>query len=173
MFEVFAIQSLAWTVLFEPGTAVDQIFAFTGRAAQDYTTDRYFNSGVGQFQAKYFRSDLKHRGLLDSKSGPALKSFSFYEDAGVIHDAISQFMKTFVYSYYDSDSEVADDEEIQAWAAEANGPAEAIDFPDEISSRRRLSKILTHFVRHSVMSHDSTCTNFSPRHISLRQHIMP
>lgn len=159
MFEVFAIQPLALTVLFAPGTTVDALFPFSGRSAQDYTTDRYFNKGVGAFKSNYFEAELEHRGLINSNIGPELKNFPFFEDASVIHNAIGSFMSTFVDSYYHNDTAVANDGELQAWAAEANGPAEAIDFPSNISAKKTLVDILTHFAHLSTTAHHAVNTN--------------
>ena len=146
MYEVFAIQPLAATILFFRGSAVDEVFAYTGDSAQRYTTDRYRNKGAGRFQANYFRTDLENRGLINSDFGPELKNFPFYEDAGRIHDAIHTFMTSFVNSYYSNDAVLRGDREMQRWAREANGPAEAIDFPRSFSTRSILVDVLTHFV---------------------------
>lgn len=159
MYEVFGIQPLAATVLFLPGGTVDSIFAFTGSSAQNYTTDRYFNKGAGAFASNYFEADLRHRGLLNSSIGPELRHFPFYEDASVIHMAIAKFMSAFVDSYYRDDDTVAHDQELQAWATEANGPAKAIDFPSEISDKSTLVDILTHFAHLSTVAHHTVNTN--------------
>jgi len=153
-YEVFAVQPLAEVVLFTPGTVVDQIFAFTGKAAEQYSTEYYFNKGSGRFQSNYFKADLERRGLINSNVGPELKHFPFFDDASRIHDAQEGFMTSFVNSYYKDDSVVSKDKEIKAWAKEANGPAKAIDFPKEITSRKQLVDILTHFVstlRHTTV----------------------
>lgn len=63
-------------------------------------------------------------------------------------------MTSFVKSYYSSDSEVAADEEIQAWVAECAGAAEAIDFPSEITSLDSLVDVLTHVVSRNSETHD-------------------
>lgn len=75
MYQVFAIQPLAEAVLFAPGTIVDSLFAFTGRSAKDYTTDRYFNKRAGAFKSNYFKAELEQRGLINSRIGPELKHF--------------------------------------------------------------------------------------------------
>ncbi|RMY59914.1 hypothetical protein D0863_11776 [Hortaea werneckii] len=159
MFEVFAIQPLAAVVLFPVAGAVDQLFAYTGPEAQKYTTNLYANGGSGRFQANYFKQDLKARGLLDASFGPALKDFPFYEDASAINSAIADFMASFVDSYYDSDDQVAGDNELQNWADEANGPASVLDFPSEISSKGTLTEILTHFAHLASISHHTVNTN--------------
>lgn len=151
MYEVYAIQPLAATLLFLPGAVVDQVFAYTGTSAQDYSTNLYKNGGSGRFEANYFTSDLERRGLINSDFGPALKNFPFYEDASTIYNAIHTFMTSFVGSYYSSDSDVTGDQEMQAWVTEAQGPAEAIDFP-EIKTKAGLVDVLTHMVSHIYLS---------------------
>jgi arachidonate 15-lipoxygenase (second type) / 8-lipoxygenase (S-type) len=146
MYEVYAIQPLAVTLLFTPGAGIDQLFPYTGAAAQAYTTDRYFNKGPGRFKSNYFTTDLQSRGLINSNTGPAFKHFPFYEDGSVIYNAIHTFMNSFVNSYYSKDSDVTADREIQNWVKEAQGPAKAIDFPS-ITTRSALVDALTHMVR--------------------------
>lgn len=137
---------------------MDQVFGFTGAAAQDYATNLY-NSGSGAFQANYFKTDLEKRGLINSKAGPALTKFPFYEDASVIYDAIRTFMTSFVGSYYASDADVKADTELQAWAKEANGPAKAHDFPSTISTRETIIDILTHVAHLGSTAHHAVNTN--------------
>lgn len=48
-------------------------------------------------------------------------------------------------SYYAADTDVNGDVEIQAWVKEAQGPAEAIDFP-AIATKSALVDVLTHVV---------------------------
>jgi hypothetical protein len=120
------------------------VFAFSGRAAKAFSTDCY-NNGSGRFKSNYFKTDLESRGLLNTKIGPQLKNFPFYEDASIIYSAIHDFMTDFVGSYYASDSKVASDDEIQAWVKEANGDAQVFDFPS-ISTTASLVDVLTHMV---------------------------
>lgn len=145
-YQVFAIQPIAASILFNPGGAVDQIFGYTGAAAQDFTTSLYYNGGAGNFQANYFLTNLESRGLVNSAFGPELPHFPFYEDASVIHNAIQDVMTTFVYSYYSSASVLAADAELQAWAREANKAAGVIGFPQSITSAEILIDILTQMV---------------------------
>ncbi|KIY00634.1 uncharacterized protein Z520_03297 [Fonsecaea multimorphosa CBS 102226] len=158
MYEVYAIQPLAETLLFLPGAAVDQVFAYTGTSAQDYTTNLYANGGSGRFQANYFEAELESRGLINSNFGPALKNFPFYEDASTIYNAIHAFMTSFVNSYYSSDSDITADNEMQAWVKESQGPAEAIDFPS-ITTRSALIDALTHMAHLASTSHHTVNTN--------------
>ncbi|KAK5269707.1 hypothetical protein LTR99_007142 [Exophiala xenobiotica] len=158
MYEVYAIQPLAATLLFLPGAVVDQVFPYTGRSAQAYTTNRYQNGGSGRFQSNYFMTDLETRGLVNSGFGPALKNFPFYEDASTIYAAIHTFMTSFVESYYSKDSDVVADKEMQAWVKEAQGPAKCIDFPS-ISTKSALVDALTHMAHLASTSHHTINTN--------------
>lgn len=147
MYQVFAVQPIARDVLFATGEAVDEIFGYTGTAAQQFTSDLY-NGGQGAFQSNYFLTDLENRGLLNSIIGPELTHFPFYEDGLAIYSAIQAFMTSFVDSYYSSDADVLNDSEIQAWGPEANDDAGVYDFPKSISSKQILIEILTHMVRY-------------------------
>ncbi|KAK5712319.1 hypothetical protein LTR15_011898 [Elasticomyces elasticus] len=156
-YEIFAIAPLAQQVLFDKGSAVDLMFAHTGQSAKNYCTNRY-EGEQGRFQANYFKTDLRSRGLVDGY-GPALKHFPFYEDASRLHDAVSTFMQSFVDSYYSSDDDVMADKELQAWAKEANGDAGVHDFPEEFSSKQTLVDALTHMVHLVSISHHTVNTN--------------
>ncbi|KAK3073922.1 hypothetical protein LTR53_004050 [Teratosphaeriaceae sp. CCFEE 6253] len=159
MFEVFAIQPLAQTILFSPGSAVVLVFAYNGQSAQAYSDARYKTGGSGRFQANYFANDLRSRGLINSTYGPALKCFPFHEDASTIFSAIEDFMHAFVGSFYPSNSVIAADKELQAWAKEANGAAHVLDFPASISSASTLVDILTHMAHLASTSHHTVNPN--------------
>ena len=144
-YEIFAFQPLAAALLFAPGGAVDAIFPYTGAAAQTYTTNLYQNVGSGRFQDNYFNTDLQSRGLINCAYGPALMNFPFLEDGMVILTAIRTFVAAFVNGYYRSDADIMADKEVQAWWAEAQGPAQAISFPS-ITTKTTLIDVLTHIV---------------------------
>ena len=138
------------TILFLPKGAVDQVFAYTGQSAQDYSNKLYQSGGSGRFQANYLATDLENRGLINSNKGPALKNFPFFEDALTIYDAIRTFFTSFAQSYYSGSAGAGGDSELQAWAKECNGPAKAIDFPSSISSIEVLVDVLSHMVSDHV-----------------------
>lgn len=156
-YQLFSTQPLANEYLFNDGEAFDTVFPVSGSGARDYNTQLYFN-GSGAFQANYFLPNLQSRGLINS-TGPELSHFPYYEDAAVIYNAIRAFMTSFVESFYASDAVVLADRELQAWAAEANGPAEAIDFPSEISTVDTVVDILTHIAHLGSTVHHTLNTN--------------
>jgi len=146
--QLFAIQVLAKGVLFAPGGAVDLVFAYTGKDAEEHTTRMYTSGGAGKFKGNGFEEDVARRGLIGKT--PELRDFPFYQDASVIHAAIRRFMVEFVNSFYKSDADVAGDDEIQAWVAEANGPAGVLDFPGRVVTREGLVEVLTQVVSLSL-----------------------
>lgn len=75
-----------------------------------------------------------------------------------IYDAIRSFTGCFVDSYYASAATLADDTELQAWLAEANGPAGVIDFPD-ISTPSNLADLLAHIGHQVSASHHTVNLN--------------
>ncbi|KAK3641891.1 hypothetical protein LTR56_000051 [Elasticomyces elasticus] len=133
------------------------MFAHTGQSAKDYCTNSYEN-GNDRFQANYFKTELRSRGLIDGY-GPALKHFPSYEDASRLHDAVPTFMQSFVDSYYSSNDDLMADRELQAWVKEANGGAGVHDFPMEFSSKQMLVDALTHMVHLVSISHHTVNTN--------------
>ncbi|XP_013388118.1 allene oxide synthase-lipoxygenase protein [Lingula anatina] len=91
--------------------------------------------------------DLETRGVDD----PAvLPNYHYRDDALALWQVIRQFVEKMISLFYHCDSDVAGDEEIQAWIDECHSKGflnweENIDhgFPDKISSLEELSEILT------------------------------
>ncbi|KAH8660201.1 lipoxygenase [Xylariales sp. PMI_506] len=158
MYQVFAIQPLAQTLLFLPGAVFDQLLPFTGLAAQGYSSDLYTSGSQGLFKSNYFMTNLRSRGLVNSTIGPDLPSFPFYDDGSKIFASLRTFITAFVSSYYYNDARVTGDKELQAWVAEAQGPAEARDFPT-ISTTTDLIDVLTHMSHLVTFSHHAVNTN--------------
>jgi hypothetical protein len=157
----FGIRPLALVALFNPGAYIDQYFGLTGEAAKQFTNDVYYNGYAGAVQSNYFRENLRRRGLLNAPVGPAIKNFPFFEDVEPIHNAITNFLKAFVASFYEDDAAVVGDTELQAWLVEASGPAQMIDFPDAstMTSRSELVRLLTHIGHLSSTAHHAVNTN--------------
>jgi arachidonate 15-lipoxygenase (second type) / 8-lipoxygenase (S-type) len=88
---------------------------------------------------------MQSRGLINSTLGPELSSFPFSQDASKIYTSLNTFIKAFATSYYKYDATIAADSELQAWVKEAQGPAQARDFPN-IYTANDLTDVLTHMV---------------------------
>lgn len=159
MYGAFGVRPIAALVLFNDGGIFDSYFGYTGAASRNFTDQLYFNGYAGSFEANYFETNLRSRGLIDAGTGPALPHFPFYEDAKAVHDAIHGFVTSFIASYYSSDSQVAADKEIQAWTTEARGPAQAVGFPSQLGTSAQLVDAVTHIAYLVSVAHHSVNLN--------------
>ncbi|RVD89109.1 uncharacterized protein DFL_000130 [Arthrobotrys flagrans] len=161
MYGAFGIRPLAANVLFPVGGIIDRHFGYSGRAAEAYSTYLYESGISGAVQNNYFKTNLKRRGLIDFVGGPALTHFPFYEDALPLWNATHTFMTALVNTYYANDAAIVADNEILAWMNEANGPAEAVDFPTKatMNSRAMLIDLLTHVAHLVSTAHHVVNTN--------------
>lgn len=156
----WAMRPLAIERLIFEGGPVDQLFPWAGSSAGDYTDGLYQSGEASAWQANYFETLLTQRGLIGSAFGPPLKSFPFHEDASVVVGAIRGFFDAMVDSYYRDGSDVAEDAELQAWVAEASGPAEVRDFPaGPLAAKKDVVDILTHFAYLVAVAHGVLNTN--------------
>lgn len=92
------------------------------------------------------------RGLVGS-SGPALKYNPYYSDASTIVASFSQFLTVYIQTYYSDEALILEDAELQNWAAEANGPAEVLDFPASFTTTSDLIEALVHMAFLAGVSH--------------------
>ncbi|KAH7303981.1 lipoxygenase [Stachybotrys elegans] len=152
MFQAYAIRPIGERILFNQGGLFDQNFAFSSEYARVFAQD-FYPTVAGPFQRNYFESNLRMRGIIDADYGPELPHIPFYEDGAKIIGVIRDFVTAFVDATYEADDSLLTDWELQAWVAEANGPAEAIDFPETISTKQDLVGILSHLAWLSGVSH--------------------
>ena len=141
--------------LVQPGGPIDQAFYVNANGAREFVAEWY--PIVGRYQSNYLNNFLEAQGLINESWGPALKSFPFYSDAEPLNKALEEFFIAFVDSYYTSDDVIATDIELQNWFAEANGPAEVLEFPTK-PSRKVLIEVLTHFAFLTGVSHHALNT---------------
>lgn len=103
--------------------------------------------------------------MIDCDYGPQLAHFPWAEDADAIVNALRQFTTSFVNYYYYNENLVSQDQELQAWASEATGAAEVIDFPaSPILQRETIIDLLTHLayltgVNHHTLNSGSLAAN--------------
>ncbi|KAI1198948.1 lipoxygenase [Nemania serpens] len=145
----------------ESGSGPDagpQYYAWTTISGRTWANQVYSSGETANFQSNYYRTLLENHGLINSRVGPKLKSFPFYEDTAVVTEAIRDFMTAFIDSYYPDDSAVAQDAELQAWRRETD-VAKVYDFPGSIKTRRTLVDILTHQAYLGGVVHGVTSTN--------------
>jgi hypothetical protein len=133
-------------------------YAWTSGSGRTWANQVYSSGETANFQSNYYRTFLENQGLINSKFGPPLKSFPFYEDAAVVTEAIRDFMTAFINSYYPNDNAVAQDAELQAWQRETD-VAKVYDFPKSIKTRQTIIDILTHQAYLGAIVHGVTSTN--------------
>ncbi|KAI1179383.1 lipoxygenase [Nemania sp. FL0916] len=131
-------------------------YPWTADAAREWANKVYSSGETSNYSSNYFLTNLRKRGLIDYKYGPALKSFPYYEDASVLMQSIGEFMTSFINSYYKNDKAVAGDRELQAWLKETV-PGQVHDFPAKIQTRQDIIDILKHqaylnSIVHAIMS---------------------
>ncbi|TLS20887.1 uncharacterized protein PpBr36_10753 [Pyricularia pennisetigena] len=144
MFQAYAVRPLGELLLFNKGGLFEQNFAYPREEVYNYAEAAW--PTAGRWRAGYLDAEVRARGLVEPEHGPELAHFPFYEDGTRLVEVIRTFVRTFVdATYHSSDDKVAGDVELQAWVAEANGPAGVEDFePGPLDSRRRLVDMLTH-----------------------------
>ncbi|KAH8844586.1 hypothetical protein MCOR27_009870 [Pyricularia oryzae] len=144
MYQAYAVRPLGERVLFNKGGLFEQNFAYPQDMVYKFVGDSY--PTTGRWRAGYLDTDVRARGLVDADYGPELPHFPFYEDGSRLVEVIRRFVRSFVdATYHESDEMVAKDAELQAWVAEANGPAGVKEFePGPLDTRERLVEVLTH-----------------------------
>ncbi|KAI3318403.1 Lipoxygenase [Xylariaceae sp. AK1471] len=153
MHQAYAIRPVGETVLFNDGGYFDRSFAANNHAVRQFATE-FYPTVAGAFRGNYFEEDLRRRGLINSTYGPDLPHFPFYEDGSRVLPVIRRFVQSFVDAYYETDTMLAHDWEVQAWIEEANGPAMVIDFPDApLTTVETLVDIITHIAWLGGVSH--------------------
>jgi arachidonate 15-lipoxygenase (second type)/8-lipoxygenase (S-type) len=158
-YRTWAMRHLAAERLIFSGGPVDRLFPWAGSIAGGYT-DRLYQSGfASNFRANYFERNLEGRGLINSRFGPELRSFPFYDDASHIMREIRSFMDTTIRSYYRTPGAVREDRELQAWIEEA-GPAKIKDFPaGPVDNVEVVIDIMTHIAYLVSVQHGTLNTN--------------
>ncbi|XP_070565852.1 allene oxide synthase-lipoxygenase protein-like [Ptychodera flava] len=114
---LLSINSLAFTILVNPGGWVDKTMA-VGRdgmftlIAQVFTEWRMDVDGT-------LPEDLNQRGVSDTD---ALPNYYYRDDALLLYDAIKHYVTTIVSAHYDDPEKIRWDDEIQAWGKELVAP---------------------------------------------------
>lgn len=123
--------------LVTPGGDVDRIFAGDIASVMAYCAGQV---RVTKFNACFPDKDLTSRGLLH-----APLTFPYRDDAMAHFNALMDWVGAYIRHYYDSDAEVRDDYELQAWAAELtdHNMGQVRDFGDDGSGKLRTRSYLT------------------------------
>ena len=148
MLEAYSSRIVGEQLCFNPGGHWDQLMYVDNVGCREYVNETW--PTLGGYQSGYLETDLQARGLIDQNGKYKFKTFPYFDDASVIRQSYETFFKSFVDSYYTSDSDVAADFEVQAWFVEATKKAGVVDFPmmgtsDKPVDKDTLVEVLTHF----------------------------
>jgi hypothetical protein len=153
MYQAYAVRPIGEEVLFNEGGFYDSSFALPNFAGKKYATEAYWDH-AGHFRATDFYREFADRGLVDCDYGPPLTPFPFFETVAPMVEAIKEFTRIFVASYYADEKLLGEDHELQEWIIEANEAAQVIDFfPAPLLKREDLVSILSHMAFLSGIAH--------------------
>lgn len=169
MYRAYAVRPIGAKYLVNPGGNFDQNFALGSSAVATFVHEVY-HASAGSFVGNYRETWFQARGLVNCTYGPPLSHFPYYEDTTPIPASIRKFVTEYVNAFYISDDLVAKDTELQAWVAEANGPALVREFPAAIKDKAGLVDVLTQIaylagvLHHTLNSGSLAASWFLPLH---------
>lgn len=137
-----SINRTAVDVLIQPGEPVELLIGSSlGSVYELLARERRAYS----YSGNYLPERLRRQGVNDANT---LGHFPYRDDGLLVWEAISRWAAEFVGCYYTSDTEVREDVELQAWAAEISSPAwgQVAAFganPGMVTDRQDLTEILT------------------------------
>ncbi|WP_299494879.1 lipoxygenase family protein [uncultured Shewanella sp.] len=111
------------------------------------------------FSGSYLPTELSRRGVFDPQ---ILPYFPYRDDGLKIWHAIAQWSENYVYLYYESDSQVISDPEIQAWHSEVRSLGKIHNIPT-LTSRHILAEVLTMIIFTTSAQH--AAINFPQRNL--------
>lgn len=152
MYQAFAPRAIGGQVLFNPSGPFEQVFSIGPIGALNFATS-FYPTTAGPFVANYLQTNFLKRGLINCTFGPPLKNNPYFEDSSIILAAMRKFLTKYIGVYYPDPSFISRDEELQDWIAEANGPANVLDFPKVITTRKQLVEVLLHMAFLSGINH--------------------
>ena len=108
------------------------------------------------FKASAFPDDIQRREV----DSPAL-FYPFRDDGLLLWDAIQDFSKEYIAAVYTSDTDLLEDDEIQAWANDITAPERGRipGFPEHFRSREELAETIGHIIFLCTAYH--SCIHFN------------
>jgi arachidonate 15-lipoxygenase len=116
-------------LLFPKDTGSLDVWSSMGGVAGRVVMDKRYSSWT--WEQDTHANQISSRGI-----GSLISAFDYYQDALSISAAVRSFVTDYLRLYYSTDSAVADDTELTAWAAEAASPdfGNVKGFPSKFSS---------------------------------------
>ncbi|NET72032.1 MAG: lipoxygenase [Sphaerospermopsis sp. SIO1G2] len=112
---LLAINHRASSVLLEPGSAIDSLFAPTLNTSYELTNKAYREKSFWYYS---LLNDIEIRGI-ESKFLP---DFPYRDDALLLWEAIAKYTTRYLQRYYPDDKAVLQDPYLQNWAEELGAP---------------------------------------------------
>ena len=157
MYQAYAVRPIGDEFLFNDGGFFDSSFAPTNFGGRSLSSDLY-PAWAGRFQAAQFHNDLTARGLINCSYGPELRHMPFHRVVAPMVDAIHEFARAYVDSYYPSDALLVQDKELQNWVQEAVTEAQVLEFPFDAISIPQAAGAVATLPQHSITTR-STLTS--------------
>ena len=141
-----SINHLAFERLIQPGESVDKLVGVDIKASWIYLKEKRM---AFNFKESYLPTKLNKQGLT-KQAGGDIPSYPYRDDGLEMWQAIKNWITSYVTHYYSSDSTVAADSELQAWAKEVSdmrvdqgGGLKGFGTNSSIKSRSELIDICT------------------------------
>ena len=123
--------------LLNPGGIVDHLLAGTLEESLKLVTDGFRDWSIDK---NSFDNDIVARGVDDRE---LLPNYAWRDDAQLLWDAIGRYVRRYLGLYYPSPADIAEDAELQAWAAELAHPdfGRINDMPARIENVEQIAKL--------------------------------
>jgi len=143
-----AINEFGRRELFKPKGYGENLFALTIDGLKALSLKAYQH---WSFDKSTLTQDIKNRGM------EALEEYPFRDDARLINDILSRYVRSYLSLYYTTDKDVEADYELQAWVAELNAKDKGSvkGFPETVHTISELNWVLTHIIYLSAVFHSS------------------
>ena len=149
-----AINNAARTGLLAEGGPIDSVFAMGIEGALQLI-DNKWNDADWSFADYNLENDLKSRGVDKAEELP---NYHYRDDARLVQEVIHEFVEAVIGFFYESDQDVEEDFELQAWLEELVNPEDGNirGFPLTLSTIPALVELLSTIVFTASGGHSST-----------------
>lgn len=122
--------------LINPGGPVDKLLAGTLEESMELVKDAYKNWNINDFS---FPKEIEDRGM------DKIPHYPYRDDGMLLWKAINDFVSGYLNHFYPDSQAIANDTELQAWAAELADPSQGNlkGMPTQISNVEELIKLVT------------------------------
>ncbi|OWY99342.1 hypothetical protein PHMEG_00029663, partial [Phytophthora megakarya] len=138
-----ALEYLGGVILFSVNSPYDQSMAFGASGSMRYIYAEFSNTSMN----KDFPADIADNGL------EYLPKHRYVKYGKMYYSIIKTFVTSYVTAYYDSETAIQNDVELQTWAARASVVWGVNDFPSAFTGYDDLVKLVTNLVFQNEIKH--------------------